>query len=433
MAKLPYEILNKKRTDCSLDEGDIQAIVAGATDNSWSDAQLAAFLMAAAIHGLDDAETHHLTMSMLESGDQWNLASEIPDLVDKHSTGGVGDKVSLVLAPMLAACDIPVMMLTGRALGHTAGTADKLEVIPGLDLALDRRRTLDLLESTRLASGIATDSIAPADRHLYRLRDQTGTVESIPLIVASILSKKLATGASALVFDVKTGSGAFMVERDDARKLAGLLARVSISMGRHASSLITDMSQPLGDWVGHRCEVGESIECLEGRGGREVIDVSIALAEELSGHIGSTVTRNDLEATLTSGRAKEAFERWALAQGADPKWMARPDLTLAPVEVVLEAPRTGYVKTVDTKSIGLLMVEAGAGRATPTDKIDDGVSLRYLTRLGHRVEAGQELGRLYLRRDDPSLATAFLNCFEIGDEVEPTPLILERISPAEQL
>jgi pyrimidine-nucleoside phosphorylase len=432
MAKLPYEILSKKRADYPLDEEDIRAIVAGATDESWSDAQLAAFLMAAAIHGLDDAETHHLTISMLESGDQWDLASEIPNLVDKHSTGGVGDKVSLVLAPLLAACDIPVVMLTGRALGHTAGTADKLEVIPGLDLGLDRQRSLELLESTRLASGIATDTVAPADRHLYRIRDQTATVESIPLIVASILSKKLATGASALVFDVKTGNGAFMIGLEEARELAGLLARVSVSMGRQASSLITDMSQPLGDWVGHRSELHESIECLEGRGAPEIIDVSIALAEELIGHIGSIVTRDDLEAALNSGRAKEAFERWALAQGADSNWMAQPDLTLAPLEVVIEAPRTGFVKKVDTRSIGLLMVEAGAGRATPTDEIDDGVSFKYQTRLGQRVEAGQELARLYLRREAPSLTTAFLNCFEIGDEASPRPLILERIAPVEK-
>ena len=428
MAKLPYEILDKKRTGAPLDEAEIRTVTQGATDSSWSDAQLAAFLMSVAINGLDVSETHYLTIGMLESGDQWDLAAEIPDLVDKHSTGGVGDKVSLVLAPVLAACDIPVAMLTGRALGHTAGTADKLEVIPGLDLGLDRQRSIDLLRSVRLASGIATDSIAPADRHLYRIRDQTGTVESIPLIVASILSKKLSMGAAALVFDVKTGNGAFMVEADKARQLASLLASVATSMGRRASSLITDMSQPLGDWVGHRSEVYEALECLEGRGGAEVVEVTMSLAQELLGHLGSDLCRDDLEDAISSGRAREKFDRWALAQGADADWIARPRLELAPVEAVIESPTAGFVTYVDARAIGLLMVEAGAGRAKPTDQIDSGVSLRYVTRLGKQVEAGQELARLYLREENPLLVAKFSSCFEISErEVTTPPLVLERV------
>ena len=427
MANLPYEILNKKRLGLTLDESEIQNVVDGATDRSWSDAQLSAFLMAAAVHGLDDRETHHLTMAMLNSGDRWNIRESIPNLVDKHSTGGVGDKVSLVLSPLLASLEVPVAMLTGRALGHTAGTADKLEAIPGLDLGLTRDRTIELLESTYLASGIATDDIAPADRHLYAIRDQTGTVESIPLIVASILSKKLATGAAALVFDVKTGNGAFMSEIEGARELAELLTRVTNSMGCRATSLITDMSQPLGDWVGHRCEIRESLECLEGGGGAEVVEVTLALAEELIAHIGSDISRSDLEQALTSGRAREAFDRWALAQGAEASWVADPDLDLAPVEMVLEAPNAGFVSRVDTRGVGLLMVAAGAGRATPSDTIDDGVSFRYSTRLGATIDSGQEMARLYLRREDPDLAARFSSCFEISDEAVTPPLVVEKI------
>ena len=427
MAKLPYEILNRKRLGSSLDDDDIRAVVRGATDGSWSDPQLAAFLMAAAVNGLDESETHSLTLAMLESGDQWDLSSQIPNLVDKHSTGGVGDKVSLVLSPLLASCDIPVVMLTGRALGHTAGTADKLEVIPGLDLALTRERCLKLIDETNLASGIATDAIAPADRHLYAIRDQTGTVESIPLIVASILSKKLATGAAALVFDVKTGNGAFMADLDEARQLARLLARVTRATGRAASSLITDMSQPLGNWVGHRSEIQESIECLAGEGGSEVREVTLALAIELLQHIGSDVDRSDLEDALMSGRAKEAFDRWAIAQGADPSWLEEPDLALAPRETVLEASKDGYLRTVDTRAIGLLMIQAGAGRSRPTDTIDDRVSFNYRARLGQRVEKGQELARLYTRREGSDLAVAFTNCFSISDECQSPPLIVERV------
>lgn len=430
MSQLPYEILNKKRQGLALGEEELRVVVRGATDGSWSEAQLGAFLMAAAVHGLDEDETYHLTLAMLESGDQWDLASEVHDLVDKHSTGGVGDKVSLVLSPLLAACDIPIAMLTGRALGHTAGTADKLETIPGLDLTLSRSRCLELLEATRLASGIATDSIAPADRRLYRIRDQTGTVESIPLIVASILSKKLALGAAALVFDVKTGNGAFMVEREAARKLARLLSRVCVSMGRSASALITDMSQPLGDWVGHASEVRESIDCLEGRGGREVLEVTMALAGELLQHIGSDVDRRQLEDAISSGRAKEAFDRWALAQGADPGWVDEPELALAPVEVVLEASQKGVLARVDTRKIGLLMVRAGAGRSSPRERIDSGVALRYTARIGESVETGQELGRLYLRSEDPDLHKAFLRCFEVTEAASPVRLVVERVAPA---
>jgi len=428
MAQLPYQILNKKRLGETLKREEIRAVVDGATNASWSDAQLAAFLMAAAIHDLDPTETEYLTLAMLESGEQWDLASEVNNVVDKHSTGGVGDKVSMVLSPLLASCDIPVAMLTGRALGHTAGTADKLEVIPGLDLALTRDRCLALLDTARLASGIATDSIAPADRHLYGIRDQTGTVESIPLIVASILSKKLATGASALVFDVKTGNGAFMTELAEARELTRLLVRVSNSMGRKASGVITDMSQPLGDWVGHRCEIFESIECLEGRGGKEVIEVTLALSEELLRHIDSDVVRTDLEEALESGRAREAFERWAVAQGADARWIAKPDLDLAPVEIVLESPTHGFLDTVDTRTIGLLMVRAGAGRSRPGDEIDMGVSLKYVARLGDSVASGQELARLYLRREDSELAAEFLNCFAVSEAPASAPrLIYETI------
>jgi thymidine phosphorylase len=241
----PYDILAHKRAGLRLGEEELREVVAGASGGGWSDAQLGAFLMAAAIRGLDSEETQWLTQAMLESGEQWRLGDEIPTLGDKHSTGGVGDKVSLILSPLLAACGQPVVMLTGRALGHTGGTADKLETIPGLDLALDRQRCLRLLAETGLAIGIATDAVAPADRRLYGIRDRTATVDSLPLITASILSKKLATGAGAIVFDVKTGDGAFMCERQDAAALASLLVDTCQRIGCRASALITDMSQPM--------------------------------------------------------------------------------------------------------------------------------------------------------------------------------------------
>ena len=425
---LAYPILAKKRQGGVLSEQEIRAVVAGATDGSRSEAQLAAFLMAAAIQGLDGRETHDLTMAMLESGEQWGLAAEVPDLVDKHSTGGVGDKVSLILAPLLAACDVPVVMLTGRALGHTAGTADKLDAIPGLDQELDRGRSLRLLETQRMAIGVATADIAPADRHLYRLRDQTATVESLPLITGSILSKKLASGAQALVFDVKTGNGAFMSHPEQARELAEMLVTVTRSTGRQASALITDMSQPLGDWVGHIAEIGEILACLEGRGPGNLMEVTYSLALELVASLGSELTREDLEVAVSSGRARESFLEWAEAQGADGRWLSSPDLTLAPHEMVVEAPRDGVLSSVDTRRIGLLMVEAGAGRSQPGDEIDFQVSMQYGTRLGSEVTLGQPLARLYLRQPETDLHGRFSECFEIGESGEEPPLVVTRVS-----
>ena len=424
---LPYQTLDKKRLGHGLSEAEIRDVVRGAVDGSWSDAQLAAFLMAAAIRGLDENETQHLTLAMLESGDQWELRREFPTLVDKHSTGGVGDKISLVLAPLLAACGVPVVMLTGRALGHTAGTADKLEAIPGLQQELDRQRCLDLLEVHRMAIGVATSNIAPADRRIYGLRDQTATVESISLITASILSKKLASGAGALVFDVKTGSGAFMIKRQEARALAEMLVGVTAAMGRSTSALVTDMSQPLGQWVGHLAEVREALECLGNEGPTVVLEVTYALAGELVDHLGIDLTRDDLEAAIAAGRARETFDRWAAAQGANAEWLAQPDLELAPEEFVIEAPRDGTLAQVDTRDVGLLMVEAGAGRRLATDAIDHGVALRYRVRLGDVVGKGQEMARLYLRRSDKDLHARFAACFHVADSGQAVPPILERV------
>ncbi|MDH3255932.1 MAG: thymidine phosphorylase, partial [Acidobacteriota bacterium] len=258
----PYRILDRQRVGSRLSTEDIRQVVRGSVDGSWSDAQLAAFLMASAVRGLDEVETRDLTLAMLESGTRWELKKDFPTVGDKHSTGGVGDKVSLILSPILAACDQPVIMLTGRGLGHTGGTADKLETIPGLNLGLDRERCVELLDRCGMAIGIATDEIAPADRKLYALRDHTGTVVSIPLITASILSKKLATGAAGVVFDVKCGNGAFLTASEEAEELARQLVHTAEALGTRASAVVTDMNQPLGHWAGHSAEISETLRCL---------------------------------------------------------------------------------------------------------------------------------------------------------------------------
>ncbi len=420
----PYRILERKRAGERLSVEEVRQVVKGATDGSWADAQLGAFLMAAAIRGLGPQETRVLTQAMLESGDLWELRNDIADLGDKHSTGGVGDKVSLVLSPILAACGRPVAMLTGRGLGHTGGTTDKLESIPGLDLALDRESCLRTVTETGMAIGMATTDVAPADRKLYSLRDVTATIDSLPLITASILSKKLATGAAGVAFDIKTGSGAFIPEPARAHELASMLVRTAEALGTPTTALVTDMSQPLGRWVGHAAEVKETLECLEGDGPADLMEITFALCREVGSLVGRPLGEGELEAAVASGRAREVFDRWAAAQGAESGWERVIDQALAPEEVVLTVPSAGYLSAVDTKEVGLLLAEAGGGRQRPTDTIDHQVSLRVLARLGDELVAGQELGRLYLRRNDDDLAARLLGCFHISDQpVEPPPLI----------
>lgn len=423
----PYAILSRKRVGERLSEEEILEVVDGAAGGGWSDAQLGAFLMAAVIQGLDAEETLALTRGMLESGERWDLRSAMPGVGDKHSTGGVGDKVSLVLSPLLAACDLPVAMLTGRGLGHTGGTADKLEAIPGLDLELSRSRTLDLLAKVGMAVGVATADVAPADRKLYALRDVTGTVESLPLITASILSKKLATGAAGIVYDLKTGDGAFLPRLEDGRALAEMLVRTSIALGTPARAVLTDMNQPLGRWAGHACEVAETLDALEGRGPEDLMEVTYALCLELAQILGKPLTREDLDRVIASGAARERFDLWALAQGADPAWVAKPELPLAPEAVPLVSDRSGKLAAVATKQLGFLLGEAGGGRRVPGDKIDHGVSLQLHRRIGDEIRAGDGLATFYLRRPDDALAARAAACFKIADEAAPLPMILDRV------
>lgn len=422
---LPYRILERKRAGMRLTEAEVREVVRGATDGSWSEGQLAAFLMAAAIRGLDVEETRALTLGMLESGDQWHLSREVPMLSDKHSTGGIGDKTSLVLPFLLASCGLPVAMLAGRSLGHTGGTIDKLESIPGIDLALDRRRCLELLDRCGAAVGAATSGIAPADRRFYALRDATATIDSLPLITASILSKKLALGATAVVFDVKKGNGAFMQGVEEARELARSLVETSRALGTRASALLTDMSQPLGRWSGNTAEVKEALECLAGHGPDDLMEVTYVLAEEMARLVGRPLGRGELRDAIDSGRARERFEQWAELQGADPAWLRAPRLDLAPVERPLRARRSGRLAGVDARQIGLLLIEAGGGRVRPDAEIDFGVSLYLPVRLGDEVREGEELGRLYLRRENDHLAGLFEECFTVADEGAAPALISE--------
>jgi pyrimidine-nucleoside phosphorylase len=320
-------------------------------------------------------------------------------------------------------------MLTGRALGHTGGTADKLETIPGTDLAIDRERCMRLLDETGMAIGIATDAIAPADRRLYGLRDKTATVDSLPLITASILSKKLATGAGAIVFDVKTGDGAFMRDQRDAAELAALLVDTCSRMGQRASALITDMSQPLGRWVGHTVEIGETVDCLEGRGSEDLMELVMALSIELSRLAGTALTRDDLGAAIRSGAARAKLDQWVEAQGGDSTRLEAVGRRRAPEAAPLEAQRSGVLAAVATRRLGLLLGEAGAA-ARGGGAIDTEVALEYRSRIGRSVAAGDELARVYLRRPDEALCGRLAACFDVAEAAVPPATVVDRITPS---
>jgi pyrimidine-nucleoside phosphorylase len=424
----PYRILDRKRCGERLSDDEIAEVVAGSVDGSWSEAQLAAFLMASAVRGLDADETRALTLAMLKSGAQWNLAADYPTVGDKHSTGGVGDKVSLILCPILAVCGQPIVMLTGRGLGHTGGTADKLETIPGLDLALDRGRCGRLLDDCGMAVGMATAEIAPADRTLYALRDQTGTVVSIPLITASILSKKLATGAAGVVFDVKTGNGAFLSDSPSASELAEKLVETSTALGTKASAIVTDMSQPLGRWAGHTAEVAETIRCLENEGPEDLMEVVFVMCEEVSRLAGEPLDRQRLREAVSSGRARERFFEWVEIQGGDARDLSS-SMDLGTETTRARSPRTGYLAGIATRRLGLLLAEVGGGRVRADDVIDPSVSLEMHSRVGDGVIEGQELARLHMRRPDDRIARELTDCFEISEgPAEVPPLIGERFT-----
>ncbi|MEE2777967.1 MAG: thymidine phosphorylase [Acidobacteriota bacterium] len=420
----PYDILRRKRAGESLNEGEIAAVIAGAASGAWDDSQLGAFLMAGAIQGLDTRETRDLTREMLLSGEQWRVSESVPGTIDKHSTGGVGDKISMLVAPMLAACGAKLAKLTAPGLGHTGGTADKLASLPGLQLEMDRSRCLELLDSCGIAIGVPTAAIAPADRRIYALRDVTATVDCLAYVVSSILSKKLALGADVLVFDVKIGSGSFFPSTDSARELATLLVEVAAELGQRAVAVITDMSQPLGSWAGHNCEVREVLDCLAtGKGDERLLEVALGIAEVALEAGGSTAGRSELVAALTDGSARRCLLEWAEAQGVDRQWLEEPDLPLAPYEVVIEAPSGGVLAAVATRELGLALVEAGGGRRHADDDIARGTSLWYRCRLGDRVERGQELGRIYLPEGREFDGSDLSSHFVIADEATVPPAI----------
>ncbi|MEJ2188749.1 MAG: thymidine phosphorylase [Acidobacteriota bacterium] len=387
------EAIATKRDGGALTRAQVEAFVRGASKGSLPPEQLAAMLMAICCRGMNSEETGWLTEEMLRSGEEWKLAEACPGVVDKHSTGGVGDTVSLILAPLLAAVGVPTAMMAGRGLGHSQGTLDKLDAVPGFDCDRDRAETLHLLDRAGAAIVAQTDEIAPADRTLYALRDITATVPSLPLIVASIMSKKLALGAASLILDVKWGRGAFRQTIADARELAVALRRVARQTGMRAEALITDMNQPLAPALGTACEVREAIAVLEGRGDPMLREVTLRLCREamvMEGWEGQCAEET-LARALEDGSAKARWISMVEAHGGDPdpERLARPCRTQE-----VAAPSAGFVRGCAADELGRVAADAGAGRRTVDDELAHGAGVLVHIRLGDRVEAGQPLATL---------------------------------------
>jgi len=437
---LAQEIIRCKRDGHALDRAQIDAFVRGLVDASWSEAQAAAMAMALFLKGMSDAETVALTHAMTRSGEvlDWAAAALPGPVLDKHSTGGVGDKVSLMLAPIVAACGGFVPMISGRGLGHTGGTLDKFDSIPGYQTAPPVARLREALRDAGCAIVGQTAEIAPADRRLYAIRDVTATVESIPLITASILSKKLAAGLQGLVMDVKTGNGAFAAERPMAQALAQSLVQVAEGAGLPTRAWITDMNQVLGTSCGNAVEVHEALAFLQGRA-REprLLEVTRMLSAELlligglAHELDAAVQRVD--AVLADGRALERFARMVAALGGPIDFVERADayLPIAPVQRPVLAARSGYVGGMATREIGLLVVELGGGRRQASDAVDHRVGLSEVIALGRRVEVGEPLAVVHAA-DEASAAEAcarLAGLIEIG-EVAPlaAPVLIERMS-----
>ncbi len=431
----PYELIKAKREGGRLAPEDIRAFIAAYTAGTVPDYQMAALCMAVFFRGLDSVELGAWTRAMLESGEVLDL-SETPGVkVDKHSTGGVGDKVSLSLAPLAAACGVPVPMISGRGLGHTGGTLDKLESIPGfkVDLPVSEYRRLVREVGACLIGQTAT--LAPADKKLYALRDVTATVDCLPLIASSIMSKKLAEGIDALVLDVKVGSGAFMKRPEDARALARTMIAIGTEMGRKVTALLTDMDQPLGRAVGNALEVVEAVEMLRGRAPADYTEVTLALTAEMLvlGRKAATVdeARARLAQAIADGSAVRKLKELVAAQGGDPR--AIDDYSVLPQarstsDVV--APQAGFVTGIETEAVGLAAVALGAGRQRVDSRIDPAVGFTLLRKVGEPVKAGEPVVRIHYNDPAPvdEVKMRLQAAYRFGPQAPaPRPLVLERL------
>ena len=428
MATDVLDVIRTKRDGGTLSDEQIRFFIEGYTAGTIADEQAAALCMAILLRDMAPGELATWTQAMIDSGERLDLSGVGRPTVDKHSTGGVGDKVSLPLAPLVAACGAAVPQLSGRGLGHTGGTLDKLEAIPGWQARLPVDRVVAQLRDVGAVICAAGDTLCPADRKLYALRDVTGTVEAIPLIASSIMSKKIAEGTEALVLDVKVGSGAFLPELDRARRLAETMVGLGQAAGVRTVALITDMDTPLGRACGNGLEVAESLEVLRGGGPTDLVEITLALAREMVALAGLPTDGDaDPAAVLADGRALAVWERMIRAQGGDPD----AALATAPVQHEVRAPAGGFIRRLDARAVGIAVWRLGAGRSRKEDLVSPTAGATCLRKPGDPVEAGEPVLVLHADGQDelPGALAALEGAIEVGAEPpDPRPLIVERIA-----
>lgn len=414
-----YDIILKKRRGEELTDEEIRFFVDGYTRGEIPDYQASAFCMAVCFRGMSESETFSLTKHMMYSGDTVDL-SALTHTVDKHSTGGVGDKTSLIVAPTAASLGLSVAKMSGRGLGHTGGTIDKLESIPGYRTSLTEEEFLNQVKKIGVAVIGQTGNLAPADKKLYALRDVTATVDSLPLIVSSIMSKKLAAGAENIVLDVKYGSGAFMKTPDDAKALASEMVKVGASFGRKISALITDMDKPLGNCVGNSLEVIEAVKVLRGEENGELYELCVNIVSEMySLAMGSTHEEALAlaENSINSGKAYEKMLEWVSAQGGDVRYIEENTLPVGEFARVVRAPEGGFISHIDAEKVGMSASLLGAGRISKTDRIDYGAGVMLQKNTGDMVRAGDEIAVMYSSNKDTLDAAEkmFVSAIEYSD------------------
>lgn len=428
------DLIEKKQEKETLTTDEIHWMVNGYTSGDIPEYQMSAMLMAIYFNGMEDAELRDLTMTMVESGDQIDLSGIKGTKVDKHSTGGVGDTTTLVLAPLVASVGVPVPKMSGRGLGHTGGTLDKLESIEGFHIEISEDEFTDLVNKNKLALVGQTGNLTPADKKIYSLRDVTSTVGSIPLIASSIMSKKIASGADAIVLDVKVGTGAFMKSIEEAEQLAQTMVNIGNDVGRDTMAVISDMSQPLGQAIGNGLEVKEAIDTLKGEGPEDLAELSLVLGSQMAylGGVGESLedARKKLEENIQNGKALEKFKVFIEAQGGNPEVVDKPDeiLPQAEFQIDVKADRDGVIGAIDAEELGIAGMLLGAGRETIDSELDLAAGLMLHKKIGDPVEVGETMVTIYSNEEEvtPSVDKIKEN-ITIRDEAEAVTLIHEII------
>lgn len=429
-----YDLIEKKKLGQVLSEDEIYFIIEGYTNNTIPDYQMSALLMAIYFQGMSEEETLHLTMAMAKSGDMLDLSEINGVKVDKHSTGGVGDKTSLILAPMVASLGIPVAKMSGRGLGHTGGTIDKLDSFLGLSTTLPKEKFIENVNTIKMAIAGQTANLAPADKKIYALRDVTATVDNISLIASSIMSKKIASGADAIVLDVKVGSGAFMKKEDDAFELAREMVNIGNGLGRETIAVLSDMNQPLGKSVGNALEVMEAIKTLKGEGPEDLLEICLQLGSYMLLAAGTVTTpeegRVKLLETINNTKAYEKLKEFVVAQGGDGAFV--DDLSLLPQASIIEPivlSNTGYIEHIDTEEIGLATMMLGGGRETKDSIIDLAVGYIIEKKIGDYIGEGEILATIYGNDSQKVKASKvrFMNAFKLSSDPVPSVKFIKGI------